>query len=91
MEQTAKQQVTLTCKTEWRDGATITRTYPETSIDAARLHLAREVYVRTESYEALTDALTGDDPIVTEPNPSQLLFIYADRVVTFTIEERRAQ
>lgn len=91
MEQTANQQVTLTCKTEWRDGATITRTYPETSIDAARLHLAREMYVRTESYEALTDALTGDDPIVTEPNPRQLLFIYADRVVTFTIEERRAQ
>lgn len=91
MEQTQKQQIALICKTEWRDGATVTKTYPEPSIDAARLHLAREVYVRTESYEALTDALTGEDPIITEPNPRQLLFIYADRVVTFTIEERRAQ
>lgn len=91
MKQTANQQVTLTCKTEWRDGAFITRTYKKTSLEQAQIHLARERYQRTESYEALTDALTGDDPIVTEPNPRQLLFIYADRIVTFTIEEGRAQ
>ena len=91
MEQTQKQQVTLTCKTEWSDGASITRTYQETSVESARLRLARQRYHRTESYEALMDALTGEDPRVTEPNPLQLIFIYADRIVTFTIEERRAQ
>lgn len=91
MEQTQKQQVTLACKTEWRNGAIITTIYNEPSIAAARLHMAWERYLRTESHEALTDALTGDDPIVTEPNPQQLLFTYDDRIVTFTIEERRAQ